>query len=196
MPGDPILSEAHWARIEPLLPGRESRGRPWRDNRQVLEGILWVLPVRGLAGRTCPTSKGDAVGKTKRGKGTKCKGVVDGQGVPLGTTAHSASPAEVQLLEATLATVRVPRAGPGRPCSRPERVIADRAYDSDPLRRRLGRRGIELIAPHRRDRRRPKTQVRPMLVRPELPMQVFWLQSQEEPALLWTTVVMPGDLEK
>ncbi len=29
------------------------------------------------------------------------------------------------------------------------RVIADKAYDSDPLRERLARRGIELIAPHR-----------------------------------------------
>jgi len=35
---------------------------------------------------------------------------------------------------------------------------ADRAYDSDPLRMRLRRRGIELIAPHRRNRRRARTQ--------------------------------------
>ena len=30
-----------------------------------------------------------------------------------------------------------------------KRVIADRGYDSDPLRRRLRRRGIELIVPYR-----------------------------------------------
>lgn len=101
---------------------------------------------------------GDAIGKTKRGKGTKCMVVVDGEGVPLATTVHSASPAEVTLIEETLNTIRVTRSGPGRPRSRPDRLIADKAYDSDPLRERLAKRGIELIAPHRCNRRRPKTQ--------------------------------------
>jgi transposase len=32
-------------------------------------------------------------------------------------------------------------------------VIADTAYDSDPLRLRLKKRGIELIAPYRRNKR-------------------------------------------
>ncbi len=52
----------------------------------------------------------------------------------------------------------MPRAGPGRPRQKPTRVIADKAYDSDLLRARLKRRGIELIAPHRRNRKKPKTQ--------------------------------------
>ena len=38
-----FLSEEQWRRIEPLLPKLRSNGRPWRDNRAVLEGILWVL---------------------------------------------------------------------------------------------------------------------------------------------------------
>jgi len=37
-------------------------------------------------------------------------------------------------------------------------VIADRAYDSDPLRERLAARGIELVAPHRWNRSKPRTQ--------------------------------------
>ena len=37
-------------------------------------------------------------------------------------------------------------------------MIADRGYDSDPLRSWLARRGIELIAPHRRNRKKPPTQ--------------------------------------
>jgi transposase len=40
----------------------------------------------------------------------------------------------------------------------PQRVIGDRAYDSDPLDRGLARQGIAMIAPHRRGRKRPKTQ--------------------------------------
>lgn len=98
------------------------------------------------------------MGKTKRGKGTKWMVVVDGKGVPLGVHLDAASPAEVNLLEATLATIAVPRAGPGRPRQKPERVIADKAYDSDPLRLRLRRRGIDLIVPHRKNRKKPATQ--------------------------------------
>ena len=47
---------------------------------------------------------------------------------------------------------------PGRPRQKPLRLIADRGYDSDPLREQLAARGIELIAPHRKNRRRPPTQ--------------------------------------
>lgn len=74
--------------------------------------------------------------------------LVDGGGLPLGVRLESASPGEVTLAEATLAEVKVPRAK-GRPKQKPKRVIADRAYDSDPLRERLGKRGIELIVPYR-----------------------------------------------
>lgn len=92
---------------------------------------------------------GSEVGKTKRGKGSKWMVVVDGAGVPLGIHVTSASPAEVTLVEATLNTIRVPRAGPGRPRQIPPRLIGDRGYDSDPLRERLGRRGITVIVPYR-----------------------------------------------
>lgn len=73
--------------------------------------------------------------------------VVDGAGVPLGSQLVSASPAEVTLAESTLAQI------PKR--QRPLRVVADRAYDSDPLRKRLLRHGILLISPHRKNRKAP-----------------------------------------
>ena len=97
--------------------------------------------------------RGDCVGKTKRGKGTKWMVLVDGAGLPLGALLSSASPAEVKLAEQTLAEVKVPRRAVGRPKSKPARVVADKAYDSNALRRRLAKRGIELIVPHRRNRR-------------------------------------------
>jgi len=109
---------------------------------------------RGLPRRELrPREKGgSAVGKTKRGKGTKWMVLVDGEGLPLGVRLESASPSEVKLAEATLAEVRVPQAK-GRPRQKPKRVIADRGYDSDPLRQRLRRRGIELIVPYRENNR-------------------------------------------
>ncbi len=62
------------------------------------------------------------------------------------------------LLEKTLDQVAVPRKGRGRPRKNPERIIADKAYDSDPLRERLKRRGIELICPHRSNHRKRRRQ--------------------------------------
>jgi transposase len=103
--------------------------------------------------------RGSKVGKTKRGKGTKWMVVVDGEGVPLGKQLYSASPHEARLAEETLASIRVSRRhSGGRPRQKARRVIADRAYDSDPLRERLATRGIELIAPHRWNRRKPRQQ--------------------------------------
>ncbi len=76
--------------------------------------------------------------------------VVDGAGVPLGSYLTSASPAEVTLVAPVIERLLLPH--------RPWRLIADRAYDSDPLRRRLAAEHIELICPHRRGRTRPPTQ--------------------------------------
>ena len=101
---------------------------------------------------------GDGVGKTKKGKGTKWMVVVDGQGIPLASHLDSASPAEVKLLERTLDNIDVVGAEDADSPPHPERLILDRGYDSDPLRRRLADRGIEMICPHRKNRRRPKTQ--------------------------------------
>ena len=94
--------------------------------------------------------RGPAVGKTKRGKDTKFMVVADGQGVPLGGYLCSASPAEVTLVDVTLACVDKN--------ALIQRLIADKAYDSQSLRDELADQQIELIAPHRKNRKQPKTQ--------------------------------------
>jgi transposase len=81
--------------------------------------------------------------------------LVDGAGTPLGLHVAAASPAEVTLLDATLATVHVPRAHrAGRPRQRPDRLIADRGYDSNAVRAALDTRGIQPIIPARSNNRR------------------------------------------
>jgi transposase len=90
------------------------------------------------------------VGKTKRGKGTKIMAFSDGSSVPLALHAESASPHEVSLVEATLASAFLKE--------KPERLIGDKAYDSHPLDESLLERGIEMIAPHRKNRKKKKTQ--------------------------------------
>ncbi len=210
----PLLTEAQWKKIAPLLPKPPQAPQGWpsvdrepscagRDSvdsaeRGSLAGsageisasfdLLAAAAGLGGAGRLaehlarvserverapaigverivsgrqfCSGEKrGCGVGKTKRGKGTKWMVVVDGQGVPLGDHLHSASPAEVRLAETTLATIRVGRRHrAGRPRQKPVRVIADKAYDSDPLRERLRRRGIELICAASHEPDRPATQ--------------------------------------
>jgi len=81
--------------------------------------------------------------------------VTDGRGTPLGLHVASASPGETTLCAAVLADVRVPR-------TPLPRLIADRGYDSDPLRQALARQGTQLIAPHRSSRRRPSQDRRPL----------------------------------
>lgn len=111
---------------------------------------------RDLRRRQLRTGKkgGSEVGKTKRGKGTKWMVLVDGQGIPLGALLASASPAEVNLLEPTLEKVRLPSPDGRMRRIDPPRIIADKAYDSDPLRERLAARGTQLIAPNRSHRKR------------------------------------------
>jgi hypothetical protein len=36
------LTDAQWTRIDALLPRNGGRGRPWRDHRTVIDGMLWV----------------------------------------------------------------------------------------------------------------------------------------------------------
>jgi transposase len=82
--------------------------------------------------------------------------VVDGEGLPPACHLDSARRAEVELLEPTLGRINVTPGGEAP--SQPERLIPDKGYDSDPLRERLAGRGIEMICPHRKNRKRPKTQ--------------------------------------
>lgn len=72
--------------------------------------------------------------------------LVERQGLPLGICLASASPAEVTLVEPTLAARMTPRH------RKPHRLVGDRGYDSDPLRAQLAERGITLISPYRDNR--------------------------------------------
>lgn len=37
------LTDEQWAKIEPLLPGRRGRrGRPAKDNRRFVNGVMWI----------------------------------------------------------------------------------------------------------------------------------------------------------
>jgi transposase len=76
--------------------------------------------------------------------------IADGSFLPLAMYAAGASPHEVTLVRETLSERFVQ--------GRPSKLVGDGAYDSDPLDEALLAEGIEMIAPHRRNRKKAKTQ--------------------------------------
>ena len=126
-----------------------------RDSfRQLLSALIRDLLERGelridqgFIDATFAPAKGGgaAVGLTRKGKGTKIQLAVDSQGLPLGVSVAPADCGEPQMVQETLALFDED--------TRPERLIGDKAYDSDPLDALLLDLGIEMIAPHRRNRR-------------------------------------------
>ena len=77
--------------------------------------------------------------------------IADRRGLPVACGVASASPQETKLVECTVQQ-RFTQA-------QPQRMIGDRAYDSDLLDRCLREKhGIRLIAPHQFNRRRKNTQ--------------------------------------
>ncbi|QFT56620.1 transposase [Microbulbifer sp. THAF38] len=94
--------------------------------------------------------RGFEIRKTKWGKGSKWMAVVDGEGFPVGGTITSASTAEVKLLppllDVTYKNTKI------------HRLVYDKAADSDPLRDSLLSHGIDLVCPHRKNRKKASKQ--------------------------------------
>jgi transposase len=77
--------------------------------------------------------------------------IADASGIPVAAHIESASPHEVKLVEATIDS--------GFTQYAPDKLIGDKAYDSDGLDQRLlDERNVEVIAPHRKGRKKRKTQ--------------------------------------
>ena len=55
------------------------------------------------------------------------------------------------MLEQVLGEIRVPRRGRGRPRTRPDAVIADKAYSAGVTRKMLQGRGIKVVIPQKSD---------------------------------------------
>jgi len=80
--------------------------------------------------------------------------VADRHGLPVSICVDSATPHEVRLATSTLVQMIVPEA--------PQNLVGDNAYDSDKLDGELRQYGIELIAPHRSNRKNPSQDLRRM----------------------------------
>ncbi|MFD1079558.1 IS5 family transposase [Longispora fulva] len=210
------LTDAQWARLEPLLPQRGVMGRPPRDRRMVIDGIRWRVRT-GPPWREVPEHYGPwetvyglfrawqrdgtwarvlarlqaaadaegiitwdvsvdstvvrahqhAAGASKKGPQVDSPGGVDiepndhglgrsrggwttkihlaieqGQR-PLSIVITAGQAGDSPQFEMVLEQIRVVRPGVGRPRTRPDRVLADKAYSSRSNRAYLRRRGIK-----------------------------------------------------
>ncbi|MFE3396432.1 IS5 family transposase [Kitasatospora indigofera] len=225
MVGRGEITDAAWSRIEPLLPQGDGVGRPWRDHRQVVNGVLWRLrtgaPWRDLPERYGPwqtvyrrfaqwekggtwarllqavqvrddavgavewtvsvdstvarahqhaagarkkgpeagdesedpaaVARREALGRSRGGLTTKVHLAVDGRGLPLSIVLSTGNTADCTMFPAVLDAIRIPRTGAGRPRTKPDRVVADKAYSSRKIRHLLRRRSIKATIPERRD---------------------------------------------
>src|SRR5262249_10921027 len=105
----------------------------------------------------------------------------DLHGLPLAVSTHAANHHEVTLVQLTFDFYMIE--------AKPENLIGDRAYDSDKLDDDLRKDGIEMIAPHRSNRKRRNTQDGRRLRRSERRWIVerffAWIQWQRRLLIRW-----------
>jgi transposase len=142
----------------------------------LLEAAPGLDPQRRVPGRVGPTARqarsvpadqlggsdrrwlvftgkkgGDEVGRCPKGNGTRILLMVDAEGTPLSAYTTAAHHNEVNTVETLVKRRQL--------CYQtPRRLLYDKAADADWLRERLAGRGIELICPHRANRRKPSRQ--------------------------------------
>ena len=95
----------------------------------------------------------EAIGRSRGGLTTKLHLACDGKGRPLAVVLTPGQRHDCTQLEPVLDAIRVPRAGGGRPRTRPAHLIADKGYSYDRCRALLRQRGIAHTIPERSDQR-------------------------------------------
>ncbi|WP_344895986.1 IS5 family transposase [Streptosporangium longisporum] len=99
------------------------------------------------------TEPGDhALGRSRGGLSTKLHLACEQGQKLLSLVLTAGQRGDAPQFEAVMAAIKVPRVGPGRPRTRPDRVRADKAYSSQAIRSHLRRRGIRATIPEPADR--------------------------------------------
>lgn len=87
----------------------------------------------------------EALGRSRGGLSTKLHLAADSRCRPLGFITTVGQRHDSIAFELTLAQVAVARVGPGRPRTRPDAVLADKAYSSRAIRAHLSGRKIKAV---------------------------------------------------
>ncbi|MFD6230235.1 transposase [Streptomyces sp. NPDC060232] len=124
------------------MPGPSARRRGGE------KGDLQKEPPGGIAVE--PADHG--LGRSRGGLTSKIHLAVEQGQKPLSVVITAGQRGDSPQFEPVLEAIRVPRIGLGRPRKRPDRVRADKAYDSRSNRSYLRRRGIKATIPMPADR--------------------------------------------
>ncbi|MEU9888869.1 IS5 family transposase [Sphaerisporangium sp. NPDC051011] len=146
------LTDRAWARIEPLLPVADGRGRPWRGHRQVIDEHAAGARKRGDDGGTIDTRQSQnrqAPGRSRGGSATRLHLIVESRGLPMTLHLTGGNVVDCTVFEAVMAEFRLRRPSGGRPRTRPVRLLGDKGHSTRKIR--LRRRGIKAVIPERRD---------------------------------------------
>ena len=142
-----INTGAQWHMLPQSYPNYKTvhrRFQAWcRDEtlRRILTDVANELRDRGVLDEeecfidaTFVMAKGGGaeIGPTKRGKGLKIMAIVDRHRLPLSVSTHAANHHEVRFVQLCFDFYMIE--------AKPENLIGDRAYDSDPLDEEFGRR--------------------------------------------------------
>ncbi|WP_458248283.1 IS5 family transposase [Streptomyces sp. MAI_2237] len=143
-----VRAHQHAAGAEGTAPRGPSKGGPSADE----PGRFGSSETGRPAGGGGPI--GECLGRSRGGFTTKIHLAADGRCRPLALLLTPGHYGDGPQLQPVLEQVSVPRNGVGRPRSRPDHVLADKAYTSRDNRRYLRRRGISHTIPERLDQRR------------------------------------------
>jgi transposase len=89
----------------------------------------------------------EGLGRSRGGLSTKVHLAADLRCRPISRVTSPGQRNDALFFEPVMAGIRIQRLGPGRPRTRPDRVLADKAYSSRAIRSHLRRRGIKTTIP-------------------------------------------------
>lgn len=92
-----------------------------------------------------------AIGRSRGGLSTKIHQLVDGRGRPLVIALSAGQSGDSPMLKSLMAHLSVARAGPGRPRSRPDALLGDKAYSSRANRELLRSKRVKTVIPQPSD---------------------------------------------
>lgn len=96
---------------------------------------------------------GEGIGRSRGGLSSKIHLAVDGRGLPMSVILTGGQAGDNPQLVPLLDQISVARPGPGRPRSKPEAVLADKAYSHPCTRAPLRARRIRFTSPERSDQK-------------------------------------------
>ena len=91
------------------------------------------------------------MGRSRGGLTTKIHLAADARARPISRVITPGQRHDAVAFEPVMAGIRIRRRGRGRPRTRPDRVLADKAYSNRPIRTHLRRRRIKTTIPERVD---------------------------------------------